>query len=106
MSPVHEPEPPARKSTSQKVRAFATTTNPMRLRAGMVCTIAFAAAVLLLTFIPHPPGEKHEPMEIVAVISLGVAALALLAPETLAGISNIIKAVGEMLGKLRPGRKP
>ena len=96
---------PPRPTSSQKMRAAAMKPHPMRLRAGMVCVVAFAAAVLLLTFIPHPPGEKHEPMEIVAVISLGIVALALLAPETLDGISKIIKAVGEALGKLRPGRK-
>ena len=100
-----QPKPP-RKTSSQKMAAIAMKPSAMRLRAGMVCVIAFALAVLLLTFIPHPPGEKHEPMEFVAVISLGIVALALLAPETLEGISKIIRSVGEAAAKLKPGRKP
>lgn len=107
MTPAHDPEPPARKSVSHKMKAVMTSgKNPARMRAGTICAFAFAASVLLLVFIPHPPGEKHETMEIVAVMSLGIGMLALLAPETIEGIGNLIKSVGEMLAKLRPGRKP
>lgn len=105
MSPSHPDARPTRKSASQKMRALTGPPSPTRLRAGTICGIAFAVAVLLLIFMPHPPGEEHGTMEIVAVMSLGVGMLALLAPETLSGISGIITAAGKVVTSFR-GKKP
>ncbi len=99
------PGPEARRTVSQKMRAVATQPSPARLRVGTIIGIAFAVAVLLLIFMPHPPGEEHGTMEVVAVMSLGVAMLALLAPETLSGIQGIIKAAGGAVASLR-GKRP
>ena len=96
--------PPPRKTSSQKMRAMAMKPSPARLRVGTIIGIAFAVAVLLLIFMPHPPGEEHGTMEVVAVMSLGVGMLALLAPETLSGISGIITAAGKVVASFR-GKK-
>lgn len=98
-----QPKPP-RKTSSQKMAAIAMKPSPARLRVGTIIGIAFAGAVLLLIFMPHPPGEEHGTMEIVAVMSLGVGMLALLAPETLSGISGIIAAAGKVVASFR-GKK-
>ncbi len=97
-------QPPTRKSASQKMRALAGPASPARLRVGTIIGVTFSVAVLLLIFMPHPPGEKHGIMEVVAVMSLGVATLALLAPETLSGIQGIVKAAGGIVASIR-GRK-
>lgn len=94
----------SRKSASHKMRALATAPSPARLRVGTIIGIAFAVAVLLLIFMPHPPGEEHGTMEIVAVMSLGVGMLALLAPETLSGIQGIVKAAALVVSSLRGKR--
>lgn len=97
MSPS-QPQP--RKTSSQKMRAVAMKPSPARLRVGTICGGAFAVGVLLLIFVPTT-GQGP----IWAVVSLGVAMLALLAPETLSGIQGIVKAAGSIVAGLR-GRRP